>query len=85
MLKQDKKMEWQKFEKFNAKFLALRISLFKLAGYEVIELKDLLKGAKFSDDFPNVEVVLPEELKSSCYIIQVLFPIKAISISQMPI
>ena len=44
MLKQDKKMEWQKFEKFNAKFLALRISLFKLAGYEVI---DLLKGAKF--------------------------------------
>ncbi|CAB4482843.1 hypothetical protein RhiirA5_369848 [Rhizophagus irregularis] len=64
--RQDKKLEWQKFEKFNAKFLALRLSHFKVAGYDKIKLKDLLKGANISEDLLDIEVVLPK--KSNCNI-----------------
>jgi hypothetical protein len=34
-----------------------------LAEYETIKLKDLFKGADISDDFPDIEVVLPEKVK----------------------
>ncbi|CAB4440964.1 unnamed protein product [Rhizophagus irregularis] len=60
MLQYDDPNNWQNFEDFNAKFLALRLSLFRLLGYEKINLKTLLKGAEFSHEFPNFEVVLPE-------------------------
>ncbi|CAB5380620.1 unnamed protein product [Rhizophagus irregularis] len=61
--RQDKKLEWQKFEKFNAKFLALRLSHFKVAGYDKIKLKDLLKGVNISEDLLDIEVVIPEKVK----------------------
>ncbi|GES83741.1 P-loop containing nucleoside triphosphate hydrolase protein [Rhizophagus clarus] len=56
-------MYWQNFERFNAKFWALRLSLFRLLGYEKINLKDLLRGAKFSRAFPDGEVFLSNDLK----------------------
>ncbi|CAI2165085.1 14068_t:CDS:2 [Funneliformis geosporum] len=50
---------------FNAKFWALRLSLFCLLGYKKIDLGELFKNAKFSRRFPNVKVFLPkkEDLK----------------------
>jgi hypothetical protein len=60
MLKYDKPMNWLNFEDFNAKFWALRLSLFRLIGYEKIKLKTLFKGADFSLSFPDVEVDLPQ-------------------------
>ncbi|CAB5336870.1 unnamed protein product [Rhizophagus irregularis] len=60
MLQYDDPNNWQNFEDFNAKFLALRLSLFCLLGYEKINLKTLLKGAEFLHEFLNFEVVLPE-------------------------
>src|SRR5690606_1546707 len=60
MLKYDEPMYWQNFEDFNSKFLALRISLFRLIGYSKISLKKLLCGASFSRGFPEVDVNLPE-------------------------
>ncbi|CAG8500202.1 16689_t:CDS:2 [Funneliformis caledonium] len=63
MIDYDEPMHWQNFEMFNAKFWALRLSLFRLLGYKKINLGELLKGAKFSRGFPNVEVSLPKDLK----------------------
>ncbi|CAB4430039.1 unnamed protein product [Rhizophagus irregularis] len=60
MLQYDDPINWQNFEDFNAKFLALRLALFRLLGYEEINLKEFLKGADFSHSFPDVKVVLPE-------------------------
>ncbi|GBC08532.1 hypothetical protein RclHR1_08190008 [Rhizophagus clarus] len=51
MLKQDKKMEWQKFETFNAKYLALCLSLFKMADIEVI-LSEKVGLYSLSHQFP---------------------------------
>ncbi|GES91183.1 hypothetical protein GLOIN_2v1592612 [Rhizophagus clarus] len=57
-------MYWQNFEDFNAKFWALRLSLFRLLGYKKIKLGELLNGAKFSRGFPEeAEIVLPEDTK----------------------
>src|SRR5206468_2313992 len=50
MLNYDEPMYWQNFEDFNVKFWALRLSLFELLGHKTIQLKKLLKGAKFSRD-----------------------------------
>ncbi|CAG8456870.1 1628_t:CDS:2 [Paraglomus occultum] len=47
MLNYDEPMYWQNFEDFNAKF------------WDNI----VFKGAKFSSEFPDVEVVLPEDIK----------------------
>src|SRR6185436_1733222 len=63
MFEYDEPMFWQNFENFNAKFWVLRLSLFKLLGCKTIQLKELLKGATFSSKFPDVEVVLPEDIK----------------------
>ena len=63
MLKYDEPMDWQNFEDFNVKFWALRLSLFRLMGYEKIKLKTLCKGADFSLEFPDVEVELPKNIK----------------------
>ncbi|CAG8815472.1 37851_t:CDS:2, partial [Gigaspora margarita] len=63
MFDYDEPMYWQNFEEFNAKFWALRLSLFYLLGYKTIKLEELLKGAKFSRHFPEVEVVLHQNVK----------------------
>src|SRR5436190_1514989 len=60
MLKYDEPMNWLNFEDFNTKFWALRLSLFRLIGYEKIKLKTLFKGADFSLSFPDAEVDLPQ-------------------------
>lgn len=60
MLKCDEPMNWPNFEDFNAKFWALRLSLFRLIGYKKIKLKTLFKGADFSLSFSDVEVDLPQ-------------------------
>lgn len=73
MLKYDNKLEWQNFEKFNVKYLALRLSLFKMAKFEEdIKLKDLFKGAIISEDFLDVKVALSE--KNKLYILSHRFP-----------
>jgi hypothetical protein len=63
MFEYDEPIYWQNFEYFNCKFWALPLSLFKLLGYKKIQLKQLLKSAKFSSGLPEVEVVLPENIK----------------------
>ncbi|CAB4430509.1 unnamed protein product [Rhizophagus irregularis] len=63
MLEYDEPMYYANFEDFNARFWALRLSLFRLLGYEKIELGNLLKGAKLSRDFPvEIEVILPKDI-----------------------
>ena len=63
MLDYDEPMYYANFEDFNARFWALRLSLFRLLGYEKIELGNLLKGAKLSRDFPvDKEVILPKDI-----------------------
>ncbi|CAB5212849.1 unnamed protein product [Rhizophagus irregularis] len=74
MLQYDDPNNWQNFEDFNAKFLALRLSLFRLLGYEKINLKTLLKGAEFSHEFQNFEVVLPETKDIKLYKLQHRYP-----------
>ncbi|GBB92697.1 hypothetical protein RclHR1_20430004 [Rhizophagus clarus] len=64
MFDYDDPIYWQNFEDFNAKFWALRLSLFRLLGYKKIKLRELLKGAKFSRGFPEeAEIILPEDIK----------------------
>ncbi|CAG8574422.1 7739_t:CDS:2 [Funneliformis caledonium] len=64
MFDYDEPMYWQNFEDFNAKFWALRLSLFHLLGYKKIKLGELLNGAKFSRGFPEeAEIILPEDVK----------------------
>ncbi|CAB4441041.1 unnamed protein product [Rhizophagus irregularis] len=74
MLQYDDPNNWQNFEDFNAKFLALHLSLFRLLGYEKINLKTLLKGAEFSHEFLNFEVVLPETKDIKLYKLQHRYP-----------
>ncbi|RUS14604.1 hypothetical protein BC937DRAFT_93571, partial [Endogone sp. FLAS-F59071] len=63
MLNYDEPMHWQDFEGFNVKFLALRLSLFRLLGYSKIKLKEFLYGAIFSHSFPDVQVIIPENIQ----------------------
>ena len=63
MFEYDEPMYWQNFERFNAQFWALRLSLFRLLGYQTINLKKLLGGVKTSRSFPTGEVFLPKDLE----------------------
>ena len=63
MLNYDEPMYWQNFEDFNAKFFALRLNLFRLAGYSKVSLREFLRGANISRHFPEVHVILPESVK----------------------
>ncbi|RGB34274.1 hypothetical protein C1646_815491 [Rhizophagus diaphanus] len=75
MLQYDDPINWQNFKDFNAKFLALRLSLFRLLGYEKINLKEFLKGADFSHSFPDVEVALPETRNIKLYKLLHRYPV----------
>ncbi|PKK62467.1 hypothetical protein RhiirC2_814742 [Rhizophagus irregularis] len=75
MLQYDDPINWQNFEDFNAKFLALRLGLFRLLGYEKINLKKFLKGADFSHSFPDVEVALPETRNIKLYKLLHRYPV----------
>ncbi|POG62894.1 uncharacterized protein OCT59_025295 [Rhizophagus irregularis] len=75
MLQYDDPINWQNFEDFNAKFLALRLALFRLLGYEEIILKEFLKGADFSHSFPDVKVVLPETRNIKLYKLLHRYPV----------
>ncbi|CAB4411785.1 unnamed protein product [Rhizophagus irregularis] len=75
MLQYDDPINWQNFEDFNAKFLALRLALFRLLGYEKINLKKFLKGADFSHSFPDVEVALPETRNIKLYKLLHQYPV----------
>ncbi|GBB94196.1 hypothetical protein RclHR1_02310002 [Rhizophagus clarus] len=66
MLIYEETMWWQSFEEFNARFWALRLHLFRLAGYSKITLKELLKGAEFSRGLPDIEITLPETTIRLC-------------------
>ena len=63
MFEYDEPIYWQNFEKFSAQFWALRLSLFRILGYDTINLQELLCGAKFSTEFPAGKVILPKNLK----------------------
>ena len=64
MFDYNKPIHWSDFEDFNARFWALRLSLFRLLGYEKIKLGELLNGAKFSRGFPKeAEIIIPEDIK----------------------
>ncbi|RHZ82216.1 hypothetical protein Glove_110g19 [Diversispora epigaea] len=63
MFTYDEPMYWQNFENFNAQFWALRLSLFRLLGYQTINLKELLSGVKISRRFPSGKVFLPKDLE----------------------
>ncbi|CAB5186239.1 unnamed protein product [Rhizophagus irregularis] len=75
MLQYDDPINWQNFEDFNAKFLALHLGLFRLLGYEKINLKKFLKGADFSHSFPDVEVALPETRNIKLYKLLHRYPV----------
>ncbi|CAB4408036.1 unnamed protein product [Rhizophagus irregularis] len=75
MLQYDDPINWQNFEDFNAKFLALRLGFFHLLGYEKINLKKFLKGADFSHSFPDVEIVLPETRNIKLYKLLHRYPV----------
>ncbi|GBB85978.1 hypothetical protein RclHR1_12400006 [Rhizophagus clarus] len=64
MFNYDDPIYWQNFKDFNAKFWALRLSLFCLLGYKKIKLRELLKDAKFFRDFSEeAEIILFEDIK----------------------
>ncbi|GES92454.1 protein PFC0760c [Rhizophagus clarus] len=63
MFEYDEPIYWQNFEKFNAQFWALRLSLFRLLGYQSINLKEFLGGVKLSRGFPAGKIILPKNLK----------------------
>lgn len=63
MLKYDEPMYWQNFEIFNIKFLALRLTLLRMSGLKKVDLKEVLRGATFSKEFPEVDIMLPTEAR----------------------
>ncbi|PKK66248.1 hypothetical protein RhiirC2_785046, partial [Rhizophagus irregularis] len=61
MIDPDEPFYWQDWEIFNVKFWALRYCLFSALGYKQIELKELLKGAHYSDNLDvNANVDIPD-------------------------
>ncbi|CAG8727328.1 14750_t:CDS:2, partial [Funneliformis mosseae] len=55
----DEPFYWQDWEIFNVKFWALRYCLFSALGHKHIELNELLKGARYSDNLDvdeNVDI-----------------------------
>ncbi|RPB20973.1 hypothetical protein L211DRAFT_462713 [Terfezia boudieri ATCC MYA-4762] len=63
MLKYDEPMYWQNFEMFNLKFLAMRLTLLRMTGLTKVDLKEFLQGAIFSEQFPEVDIILPTEAR----------------------
>ncbi|CAB4405089.1 unnamed protein product [Rhizophagus irregularis] len=54
---------------------ALRLSHFRLLGYEKIELKTLFKGAHFFHTIPNVKVALPDVEDIKLYKLNHRYPV----------
>lgn len=66
---------WQDWEIFNVKFWALRYCLFSALGYKQIELKELLKGAHYSDNLDvNANVDIPDYESVSTHCLTCRFP-----------
>ncbi|GES81538.1 hypothetical protein GLOIN_2v583658 [Rhizophagus clarus] len=64
MLKQDKKMEWQKFETFNAKYLALCLSLFKMAVTNANKDKEVECHSETFEGFYKLNVLKKENIEN---------------------
>ncbi|CAG8678727.1 15453_t:CDS:2, partial [Funneliformis mosseae] len=65
MIDPDEPFYWQDWEIFNVKFWALRYCLFSALGRKQIELKELLKGAHYSDNLDvNANVDIPDHVST---------------------
>ncbi|CAB5315793.1 unnamed protein product [Rhizophagus irregularis] len=75
MIDPDEPFYWQDWEIFNVKFWALRYCLFSALGYKQIELKELLKGAHYSDNLDvNANVDIPDHESVSTHCLTRRFP-----------
>ncbi|CAB4441347.1 unnamed protein product [Rhizophagus irregularis] len=75
MIDPDEPFYWQNWETFNVKFWALRYCLFSALGFKQIELKELLKGAHYSDNLDvNANVDIPEHESISTHFLVNQFP-----------
>ncbi|CAG8543031.1 3327_t:CDS:2, partial [Acaulospora colombiana] len=60
MINPEEQFYWQQWENFNVNFWALRMCLLSVLGYKAIKLKELLKGALYSDVDMDVDVDIPD-------------------------
>ncbi|CAG8567970.1 9766_t:CDS:2 [Ambispora leptoticha] len=60
MINPEEQFYWQQWENFNVNFWALRMCLLSVLGYKTIKLKELLKGALYSDVDMDVDVDIPD-------------------------
>ncbi|GBC46902.2 hypothetical protein GLOIN_2v1668084 [Rhizophagus irregularis DAOM 181602=DAOM 197198] len=75
MIDPDEPFYWQNWETFNVKFWALRYCLFSALGFKQIELKELLKGAHYSDNLDlNANVDIPDYESVSTHFLVNQFP-----------
>ncbi|PKY59244.1 hypothetical protein RhiirA4_514744 [Rhizophagus irregularis] len=75
MIDPDEPFYWQNWETFNVKFWALRYCLFSALGFKQIELKELLKGAHYSDNLDvNANVDIPDHKSVSMHFLVNQFP-----------
>ncbi|CAG8707452.1 2844_t:CDS:1, partial [Acaulospora colombiana] len=60
MINPEEQFYWQQWENFNVNFWALRMCLLSVLGYKTIKLKELLKGALYSDLDMDEDVDIPD-------------------------